>query len=167
MKKKVAIGVLFLFAACIIATVACASSINLEQAKKRAQKFLPPSVEYLYAETESDEFELHYKDASEPIVYTVEVSRYSDTVTEIKTRWTNELGSTEILLDEEAVKMLIIEKYPDAVIRSVKLDHEKGLSKYEVKFYAGKNTENHGEADINPETGAFIKLQMKYLEKKK
>ncbi len=149
---------------CLCASTALAS-LNLDKAKKKAEKVLPATAEYLYTEMEADEFSLKYKDiARDDVIYTVAVSKFSREVTDYKTRYINEIGSENVVLTEDDLKLLVTKLYPDAVIKSTKLKLSKGLKKYEVKFYLGEKTENHGKMEINPETGAVIETEMKYLE---
>lgn len=165
MKKRLGILLVSGLTMCMFAATALAGPFNIDTAKKKAAKFLPETAVYLYSENESDEFELKYKDSEKAAVYSVTVSKYSEKVTEFKTRNIDEMGSENVVLSTEDVKMLVTEMYPDAVVRSVKLKMDKGLKKYEVEFYLGKRTGNHGEVELNPETGNVIESELKFLEK--
>lgn len=165
MKKRFMVAIMCSLMVCLFAVTAMAGSLNLDSAKKKAAKVLPVTAVYLYAENESDEFELKYKDSEKAAVYSVSVSKYSEQVTDFKTRYVDEIGSENVVLSAEDARMTVVNMYPDAVIRSTKLKMEKGLKKYEVEFYLGRKTENHGEVELNPETGAIMEIELKYLEK--
>lgn len=59
----------------------------------------------------------------------------------------------------DQVRELVLQSYPNAHIRSIKLDEDHGYYEYEVKF---TTPEFRGEVKINPETGQIFEREHKY-----
>ncbi len=164
MRKKVLWSTVCILAVCLFAVVAWAAVFDVEDAKKEAEKILPTTAEFSYSENDSDEFELHYKDTAEPVVYSVSVSKYMRIVKDFKTRYINEMGSTSVVLTADQASQIVQNLYPDAAIRNVHLDSSDGLKEYEVKFSLTSRAGARGEVEINPETGAVIETKIEYYD---
>ena len=156
MKKyfpKITVFVLALF--CFSMTSFAA--LSAEGAKDIAAKAVPASAVFLAVETDSDEYEVKFKDENGKTLYSVDVSKAASKVTEVKTKNIFESGSVNVSLSEQDVMNIVKQAYPDATITKVKLDRDNGLYEYEVKFVTPLVW---GEVELNPQTGAVLETEL-------
>lgn len=128
-------------------------------AREIAEKWVPNGAEYVMTRDHDNEFKVKFFDRSTNTSYEVEVSKWTESVSEIKTERVNDHGSANIRLNEADIKDIVLNEYPNAAITKIKLDRDDGFYKYEVKFHTNSV---RGEMEINPETGAIIERDLDY-----
>ncbi|MDU4962419.1 MAG: PepSY domain-containing protein [Sporomusaceae bacterium] len=135
------------------------AAITEQTATEIAAKWVPASAEHMLTKPDGNEYEVEFLHKGTNEKYKIEVNKQTAAVTEVKTKRLDNRGSQLVSLDETVVRDIVRSEYPDAVIRSVKLDRDDGLQKFEVKFTAGNL---RGEMEINPETGVIIERELHY-----
>ena len=149
-----------------IGATAFAAEISAAEARNVAAKVVPASAEYVATENDADEkdFDVKFYDSKARTAYEVDVNKVTGEVREYKMELKGYEGSPNAVLSVEDVKQIVLKEYPDAVIKSVKLDVDKetGLKEYDVKFSTKAVI---GDYDINPENGQVVDKELKYIGK--
>ena len=149
-----------------IGATAFAAEISAADAKAVAAKVVPASAEYVATENDLDEkdFDVKFYDSKAKTAYEVDVNKVTGEVREYKMELKGYEGSPKAVLSVDDVKQIVLKEYPDAQIKSVKLDVDKesGLKEYDVKF---ANKVVIGDYDINPENGQVVERSLKYIGK--
>ena len=149
-----------------ISATAFAAEISAAEARNVAAKVVPASAEYVVTENDADEkdFDVKFYDSKAKTAYEVDVNKVTGEVREYKMELKGYEGSPKAVLSVDDVKQIVLKDYPDAQIKSVKLDVDKesGLKEYDVKLATKAVI---GDYDINPENGQVVERDLKYIGK--
>ncbi len=163
-KKMMALAAA-LFALNISAT-AFAAEISADVAKSVASKVVPASAEFVAIENDlkDKDYDVKFYDAQARTAYEVDVNKVTGEVREFSMELKGYEGSPNAVLSVEDAKQIVLKEYPDAAIKSVRLDVDKetGLKEYDVKFSTKAVI---GDYDINPENGQVVEKDLKYIGK--
>lgn len=159
-QKKFNIFLCILIAMAVIVTPVIASNKNLtlEQAKSIAQKYIPSGSTFIKSENDDNEYELKYYNEAKKEKYEVEINKLTQKISSYKSQMINDNGSNNVKLSEKDAEKVILNKFSDSSVSSVKLDTDDGFKVYEIKF----NTKNYyGKAEVNPENGSILEIDIK------
>lgn len=142
----------------LCSTVALAAPADAIEAAKAEV----PAGAVMYGIEEDDgKYEISFRDNETFRVYEVEVIAATNKVKEVEIKGSNIVGSTTIAKTPEDIKAIVLEAYPDAQNLVIKTEKEGNNTKYEAKFSTPKYKEV--EIELNPVTGAFGKVELKYF----
>ena len=156
MKKLTAIITGALTVLTISATAFAANLISADEARAIAQKQVPTGSTYLHTEAELQKlhpyYEVKFFDTATQTKYEIDVYQVNGKIKEYNMERKALGGSAN-------VKAIVAKEVGDVSIYELKLDRERGLYEYEVKFSASGL---RGEMNINPETGVVLDKEVKY-----
>lgn len=163
MKKLTAIITGALTVLAISATAFAANLISADEARAIAQKQVPTGITYLHTEAELQKMQPYYEveffDTATQTKYEIDVYQVNGKIKEYNMERKALGGSANVILSKDDVKAIVAKEVGDVSIYELKLDRERGLYEYEVKFSASGL---RGEMNINPETGVVLDKEVKY-----
>lgn len=155
-KKATLLTVLTVF----LLTTTAFAAIDADAAQEKAARLIPAGAKHLYTKTGNLEYGVQFVNDNTNTHYEVKISRTTGAITESKTRIRGNPGSNNIKLSEQQAKDIVLKEYPNAIIKSVKLETDSGYKHYQLEFTAGRI---HGNYEINPESGIVIEKELQYL----
>ena len=153
-------GILIIIACLGVTTMHAYAAIDENSAKKIAEKWVPEDSSYLSINSEEDEYEVKFFHAGSEVFYEIEINKITEKVQEVKTRVKNKQGGKVVKLVKEDICAIILREFPTATVTEIELETAGKYKIYEAKF---RTREVKGEMDINPETGAILERELRYL----
>lgn len=143
-------------------TALAVNVISNNDALTIAKKLVPAKSTHISTILENDKLNPHYEvkfyDSNTNTEYEVEVLQ-NGLIKEFSFDNKMLLGSNKVTLSEKDIKNLVLQDFPNAKIKKVKLEQDNGLYEYEVKFITN---ELQGEITFNPESGSILEKKLKY-----
>lgn len=134
---------------------------SLEQAKNTALGYVPTGSIVLQAKEDYDKFEIKLYHQKDKTYYEVDVNKTTQKVISFESESQYNMGSTQVTLEEEAIKNIVLKEIPQAQFTKIELDFDNGLQEYEVSFYT---TDALGKYKINPQNGMILEREIKFVD---
>ncbi len=158
---KKAMGALIVGAILSTGAIQAFAANTLEQAKNVALGYVPAESIILQAKEDYDKYEIKLYNQKDKTYYEIDVNKITQKAISFESESQYHIGSTQVTLNEEAAKNIVLKEIPQAQFTKVELDFDNGLQEYEISFYT---TDALGKYKINPKSGMILEREIKFID---